>query len=212
MSGYNQCSLQTLFSNSFLPDSTTLKANGCYTKVFSSSLAMFYIPEFSGNSVDLTRGASITIFYLNFGITKITNSATTHNPTIHAYMSIPPHHPFPSVIRLNIPIRFPTFSIPLALRSKPLTAPLVTSLSASTSRAISSYARLSCCDFISRDEVKDICSEVFCSRILAIGEIGWVEDDVVAATSCVLEVGSCRFRTVDEVFFWWCRILLLRTI
>ena len=117
-------------------------------------------------------------------MTNTTNIARTHKPVIHAYMSILPNQPFPSVIRLSIPILFPAFSIPPTLRSRPSTARFVTSLSASTSEAIANCACLSCCDLRRRDEVKDSCSDVLFSRILAMGEVdGFVNDTVFAAVS-----------------------------
>ena len=32
-----------------------------------------------------------------------------------------------------------------------------------------------------------------------MGDVGWGENDVVVGTSCLLEVGLCRFRSVDDV-------------
>lgn len=57
------------------------------------------------------------------------NTATSHSPIIHAYISIRPHHPLPSVIRRSIPMRRPAASIPVTFLSKPCTARSTTDFS-----------------------------------------------------------------------------------
>lgn len=68
---------------------------------------------------------------LNFGPANTNNIARTHSPPIHAYSIIRPHHPFPSLIRFNKPIRLPAASMPVALLSSPSVARFRISVSAS---------------------------------------------------------------------------------
>src|ERR1017187_3587494 len=59
---------------------------------------------------------------LNFGRTKTMSRAITINPAIQAYINILPHQPFPSDIRLNIPILRCAASNPNSFLSSPLVA------------------------------------------------------------------------------------------
>ena len=107
----------------------------------------------------------------NFGTTKTSKITATHIPKIHAYSIIRPHHPFPSLIRLNIPILCPATSIPLAFFSNPSVVRFNVAVSASRAsekrweEALRAWAR------VTREEVRLADSVSLCSRREAGG--GW---------------------------------------
>jgi hypothetical protein len=72
---------------------------------------------------------------LNLGPTNTNRKAAIHKPAMIAYNLMRPHHPFPSVILLNVLILFPAASIPILFLSKPDSALLMTSFSLSNELA-----------------------------------------------------------------------------
>jgi len=69
---------------------------------------------------------------LNFGPTNTIPNATTHNPAIHAYSTILPHHHRPSLILRSIPI---------LLVAAPILSAFLSKAAAVVDRVFSSAAR-----------------------------------------------------------------------
>lgn len=109
---------------------------------------------------------------LNLGPKYTIANATIHNPNIQAYIIILPHHPLPSVIRLNTPILFPAASIPDIFLSSPSTALLRIPFSFSRDIWNASEEDLSWLARVKRLVVRDSCSLRWVARADSFESIG----------------------------------------
>lgn len=125
--------------------------------------------------------------------------ATIHSPNIQAYISILPHQPLPSDIRLNTPILFPAASIPVIFLSSPSTALLRTPFSFSRDVWNASEEDFSWLASVKRLVVRDSCSLRWVARAVSLVSIGGavvagvgfgagnVDIDVPLATAAVVD-------------------------
>lgn len=145
-------------------------------------------------------------------------NATIHSPNIQAYIIILPHHPLPSVIRLNTPILFPAASIPVIFLSSPSTALLRIPFSFSRDVWNASEEDLSWLASVKRLVVRDSCSLRWVARAVSLVSIGGavvacvgfgavnVEVDVPLAVAAAVDV---LVVAIDDLSGRRCRIVVV---